>query len=94
MTVADAIRSKLREVFDPLALEVKDESASHKGHPGAREGGESHFRVRIVSSAFEGKSRVARQRAVNDALKELLAGPIHALAMKTLTPGEDAREKE
>lgn len=90
MSVADAIRSKLREAFAPLALEVKDESHLHKGHAGAREGGESHFRVRIVAAAFDGMSRVDRQRAVNAALKELLAGPVHALAMQVLTPEEAA----
>ncbi len=94
MAVAEMIRSKLREAFDPAALEVKDESYLHKGHSGAPEGGESHFRVRLVSKAFEGMSRIARQRAVNAALKDLLAGPIHALAMKTLTPEEAEKDKD
>ncbi len=93
MAVAEMIRSKLREAFDPIALEVKDESYLHKGHSGAPEGGESHFRVHVVSKAFEGMNRVARQRAVNAVLKDLLAGPIHALAMKTLTPEEAEKEK-
>ncbi|MEQ8748988.1 MAG: BolA family protein [Amphiplicatus sp.] len=92
MAVAEMIRSKLREAFDLLALEVKDESYLHKGHSGAPEGGESHFRVHVVSKAFEGMNRVARQRAVNAVLKDLLAGPIHALAMKTLTPEEAEKE--
>ena len=88
MSVADTIRSRLREAFDPLELEVVDESARHKGHAGADPAGESHFRVRIVAEAFGGTSRVARQRAVNAALKDLLEGRVHALAMTALTPAE------
>lgn len=88
MTVADAIREKLVAAFSPARLEVRDESHLHKGHAGARPGGESHFRVLIVSTAFEGLSRLARQRAVNAALKDELAGPVHALAMTVLTPAE------
>lgn len=88
MSVAERIRSKLEEAFAPASIEVKDESHLHHGHAGARPGGESHFKVRIVSAAFEGLSRVARQRAVNDVLRAELAGPVHALAMKALTPDE------
>lgn len=92
MGVSDIIRGKLASAFAPEALEVKDESHLHAGHAGARPGGESHFRVLIVSSRFEGLSRVARQRAVNEALREELVGQIHALAMKTLTPEEYRRD--
>lgn len=74
----------------PQRLEVIDESHLHAGHAGAREGGQSHFRLFVVSSSFEGLSRVARQRLVNDLLREELSGPVHALAMKTLTPQEAA----
>ena len=88
MTVAETIRAKLARAFAAAAIEVKDESHLHHGHAGARPGGESHFRVTIVSPAFEGLSRVARQRAVNDVLSAELAGPVHALAMKVLTPDE------
>jgi BolA protein len=69
-------------------LEVVDDSARHAGHAGARAGGESHFNVVIVSAAFEGLSRVQRQRGVHAALAEELAGPIHALSIKALAPGE------
>lgn len=86
----DSIETKLRTAFAPLRLEVNDDSDQHKGHSGAREGGESHFSVLIVSEAFRGQSRVARQRAVNAALREELSGPVHALSMQTLTPEEDA----
>lgn len=88
MSVAETMREKLERALSPAALEIKDESDLHRGHAGAREGGESHFRVTIVSSAFEGMGRLARQRRVNEVLKEELAGPVHALALKTLTPAE------
>jgi BolA protein len=88
MSVAETIRAKLVAALDPVRLVIKDESHLHAGHAGARAGGESHFRVLIVSAAFQGMAPVARQRAVNAALKDELAGPVHALAMKTLTPAE------
>ncbi|MBL6613474.1 MAG: BolA family transcriptional regulator [Reyranella sp.] len=88
--VAMAIDNKLRSEFAPLRLAIEDESSRHQGHAGARDGGESHFRVEIVSSAFEGKNRVARQRLVYAALKEEFDAGLHALALTTLTPAEDA----
>ena len=88
MSISQIIRQKLEAAFAPAAVDVVDESDRHKGHAGARPGGESHFRVTIISPAFDGMSRLARQRAVNQALKEELAGPVHALAMKALTPAE------
>ena len=78
---AEAMRAKLQAAFSPVELEVVDESDQHRGHGGWREGGETHFRVRIVAAAFDGMSRVERQRAVNRALAEDLAGGVHALAM-------------
>lgn len=90
MPVAEIIEKKIKAHLSPVALDVKDESHLHAGHAGAREGGESHFRVLVVSEQFEGLSRIARQRLVNDLLREELAGPIHALALKTLTPEEAA----
>ena len=88
--VAMAIDNKLRGEFAPVRLAVEDESSKHHGHAGWREGGETHFRVEIVSGAFEGQNRVARQRLVYDALKDELApGGVHALALSTLTPEED-----
>jgi BolA protein len=88
--VATTIDDKLRGAFAPTRLAIEDESARHRGHAGYREGGESHFRVEIVSAAFEGKSRVARQRLVYAALSDEFAAGLHALALTTLTPGEDA----
>jgi BolA protein len=87
--MAMTIDNKLRERFAPSRLAIEDESHKHQGHVGHREGGETHFRVEIVSAAFEGQSRVARQRLVYDALKDELApGGVHALALTTLTPSE------
>lgn len=84
--VTNTIEKKLRDALAPTHLEVIDESEGHRGHAGFREGGESHFRVVIRSSAFEGQSRVARQRLVMDALKDELKGPIHALSIMADTP--------
>jgi BolA protein len=86
--VAQDIRARLEAAFQPERLEIVDDSSRHAGHAGAREGGESHFNVAIVSTAFQGLSRVERQRRVNNALKEPLAGPVHALSIKALAPGE------
>jgi BolA protein len=86
--VADSIRAKLQQGLNPERLEVIDDSALHHGHAGARPGGESHFTVKIVSAAFAGLSRVQRQRKVHETLAEELAGPIHALSVKALAPGE------
>ncbi len=88
--VATAIDNKLRQRFAPVRLAVEDDSQRHLGHAGYREGGETHFNVEIVSAAFEGQGRVARQRLVYAALKEELDAGLHALALVTLTPAEDA----
>jgi BolA protein len=91
--VANAIDNKLRMAFAPARLAIEDESSRHHGHAGWREGGETHFRVEIVSQSFAGHSRVARQRLVYAALSEELAAGLHALALVTLTPEEDARRE-
>lgn len=89
MKVADTIRNKLTEAFSPQKLEIIDESHLHAGHAGARDGGESHFRVTIVSEAFSGKSRLERQRMVYAEMADELAGPIHAFSVTARTPEED-----
>jgi BolA protein len=89
VTVADTIRQKLNRRFTPLRLDIVDESYRHAGHAGARPEGETHFAVTIVSDAFAGLGRVARQRLVYETLAEELASPVHALALTTLTPDED-----
>ena len=89
--VAMTIDNKLRAAFAPQRLAIEDESSRHHGHAGWREGGETHFRVEIVSAAFEGQSRVTRQRLVYAALKDELDAGLHALALTTLTPSEDKK---
>ena len=86
--VAETIRSKLASAFAPAKLEVIDDSDKHAGHSGHREGGESHFTVVIEAAAFAGVARVQRQRKIYGILAEELAGPIHALSVKALAPGE------
>jgi BolA protein len=88
--VFEAIQDKLTAAFAPLRLDIEDDSARHHGHAGAAPGGESHFNVVIWSAHFEGLGRVQRQRAVYAALKDELAGPVHALSVKALAPGEGA----
>ena len=88
MVVADTIRRKLTERFAPTRLEVEDQSHLHAGHAGARPGGETHFAVTIVSAAFTGQSRVARQRLVYETLARELADRVHALSLTTLAPNE------
>ncbi len=86
--ILEAIQDKLTAAFQPIRLEVVDDSARHAGHAGASPGGESHFNVLIESEAFAGAGKVARQRMVYRALAEELAGPLHALSIKALAPGE------
>jgi BolA protein len=86
--IFEAIHQKLSSAFQPSRLEIEDDSAGHAGHAGASPGGESHFNVTIESAAFAGAPKVARQRMVYRALAEELAGPLHALSVKALAPGE------
>ena len=90
MTVKDTITKKLSEAFAPAQIDVTDESHLHAGHAGDRPGGETHFRVYIVSPSFEGKTRIERHRMVNTALAAELADRVHALAIKAHAPGEAA----
>ena len=91
MTVAETIRTKLQAAFAPQTLVVADDSAKHKGHAGWREGGETHFTVTVVSSAFQGLTRIDRHRRVHDVLDAELKGRVHALALTLLTPEEAAK---
>ncbi|WP_193368575.1 BolA family protein [Pelagibius marinus] len=90
MAVAETIEHKLTQALAPQRLKIVDDSEKHKGHAGYREGGETHFSVEVVSEAFTGQNRVARQRRVYEILAEELAAGVHALQLKTLTPEEDA----
>jgi BolA protein len=87
MTVAEAIRARLA-ALEPLSLDLVDESAQHAGHAGARPGGNTHWRLDIVSPRFSGKPTVARHRMVYQALGELMQHPIHALAISARSPEE------
>ena len=87
--IFEAIQLKLTEAFAPTRLDIEDDSARHAGHAGASALGESHFNVVIQAQAFEGTSKVARQRLVYKTLTEELAGPLHALSVKALAPGEN-----
>ncbi|MEH6402214.1 MAG: BolA family protein [Sneathiella sp.] len=88
MSVAKRIEEKLTANFTPESLAVIDESHLHAGHAGARPQGESHFRVEIIANAFEGLSRVARQRLIYQALSEEMASDIHALSLIVKSPSE------
>ena len=88
MSVAERMRAKLTAGLNPLRLVIRDESHRHAGHAGARPEGETHFHVEIVTSAFAGENRIARQRRVYRLLADELAGPVHALSLTTLTPEE------
>ncbi|MGQ0740879.1 MAG: BolA family protein [Alphaproteobacteria bacterium] len=90
MPLSDVLRDKLRRAFSPTELIVEDESAQHAGHASAHPRGETHFRVRIVSHAFEGQSRIERQRRVFTALAEEMNTRVHALSLTTLAPSEVA----
>lgn len=89
MGTATIIQEKLTDGLDPVRLEIIDESHLHAGHVGARPEGETHFRVLVVSDAFVGQNRVARQRMVYGLLAEELAANVHALSLTTLTPEEE-----
>ena len=88
MPVQQIITEKLTKAFAPQSLDVVDESHQHEGHAGHRPGGETHFRVYIVSEAFKGKSRLERHRMVNQTLSGELAAGVHALAIHAAAPGE------
>jgi BolA family transcriptional regulator, general stress-responsive regulator len=88
MQMRDRIAAKLAKAFAPERLDVIDDSHKHAGHAGAREGGETHFTIHIVSRAFRGKSRLERHRIIYEALTGELADGVHALAIRAAAPGE------
>ena len=89
MNRSERIRLTLDRALKPLRLEIIDESNLHAGHSGAREGGETHYRVEVVSAEFIDKSRVARQRLVNTLLADEFSGGLHALSIKARAPDEE-----
>ena len=88
MKVETSIRQKLAAGLEPSSLEVTDESHLHAGHSGAREGGQTHYRIKVASARFSGKGRVERHRMVYALLADEIAQGVHALALQTLAPGE------
>ena len=88
MTLKDWVTRTVEERLRPTSLTVEDESHQHMGHAGWREGGETHFRIDVVSPAFERKSRVERHRMVNAAVAEAFERGLHALAIRAKAPGE------
>lgn len=86
--VAAELEKRLRAALAPARLAVINDSASHHGHAGDDGSGESHFTVEIEAEQFAGMTRVARQRAVNAAVGDLMDGRIHALAIRARAPGE------
>jgi BolA protein len=84
----ERIVARLTAALDPSVLDVIDESDLHAGHAGAREGGGTHYRVRVVSAKFERRSRVERHRLVYDLLAAEFADGLHALALIAKAPGE------
>ncbi len=91
---ADRLTAVLTATFAPEALRVIDDSAHHAGHMGAAPGGQTHYSVLVVSSAFRGMNRVARSRAVHEALAAEFAGGLHALALRLRTPEEHANARD
>jgi BolA protein len=88
MRTSDIITEKLTEAFTPQSLRVEDESHRHEGHAGHRPGGQTHFRVYIVSESFKGKTRLERHRMINTILSGELAAGVHALAIHATAPDE------
>jgi len=84
----ERIVTRLTAALDPISLDIVDESDRHAGHAGAREGGGTHYRVRVVSARFQGLSRVERHRAVYELLAAEFADGLHALALVAKAPGE------
>ena len=88
MRKIDRIRERLENALGPLQLKILDESSHHAGHSGAAPGGETHFRIEVVSIKFEGLSRVARHRLIYSALDGAFNEGLHALEIYAKAPGE------
>lgn len=89
MKIYNIIKRKLEKALEPSFIEIKDDSSKHKGHAGFKEGGETHFTIRIVSEKFAGLSKIQRHQLVYGILKEEMNNPIHALSLELRVRGED-----
>jgi BolA protein len=87
--VATEMLARLNSAISPSSIELTDDSEQHRGHGGYNPAGESHFTLRIESTAFAGKSRVERQRMIYSALGELMHERVHALSIRAAAPGEN-----
>lgn len=85
MNMQERIQAKLQAAFAPVVLDVVDDSEAHRGHVGYREGGNTHFNVRIKASVFNGLNRVAQQRLINKELAQEFEDGLHALALVVQT---------
>ena len=85
---ASRMQAALKARFAPVAMELADDSSRHAGHAGAAPGGETHYRLRLVSAVFQGLSRVDRQRLVNDLFRDEFATGLHALSLDLKSPDE------
>jgi BolA protein len=85
---ADRIRELLTQAFVPAEIVIQDDSQRHAGHAGAAPGGQTHYTVQVVSPAFAGMNRVARSRAVHQALEAEFGSGLHALSLRLMTPAE------
>lgn len=92
MSRADRLEHLIATAFDPAEVKVMDDSHKHAGHAGARPEGETHYRVQVISAAFDGQSRVQRHRAVNKAVQVEFDAGLHALQLQTLTPDEASKK--
>ena len=86
--IAAEMLARLNSALSPTAIELIDDSEQHRGHGGYNPAGESHFRLRIESAAFAGKSRVERQRLIYAALGDLMRERVHALSIRATAPGD------
>ena len=86
--IAAEMLRRLNSALQPARVELIDESEQHRGHGGYNPAGESHFTLRIESQAFDGKSRVERQRMIYAALGDLMESRVHALSIRAIAPGE------
>jgi BolA protein len=88
MKYAERIRTKIEKAFQPVEMELEDESARHHGHGGAHAEGETHFRLRVIAEVFRGVSRVERQRMVYALLADEMTERVHALSLSLKSPDE------
>lgn len=90
MDIGKLIKEKIEEEFSPLVCEVINESAKHKGHAGDNGTGQTHFKLRVVSSAFDNQNAIARQRSVYRVLNSIFDAGLHAISMKLISEKEHA----